>query len=226
MREVFRRHFDSAELRRIDHLLKKFEVLLARRLTARKLEKWTAVVHLRMTQLATTPSFSLSPSEVAQIKRAYFHAHGKAEREADKILAQHRIVVTAEDTGTETLLETNRLTAQIHLQLAEMAANAPAGQVMVFDQQATWRFIATQVILTAELDDQPYLEAATALAELELRFIESAKHEQTSLAGRLELAEARVDLELARLLKEHDLDQTVQEIQAAITTADFAEAAR
>jgi hypothetical protein len=83
----------SVERRRIDHLHDKLGSLLARGLASRKLNKWAAVTQFRMTQLSTSETFGLSPREQEAIKRAYFHAHGKVEREADKLLSMHGIVV-------------------------------------------------------------------------------------------------------------------------------------
>ncbi len=89
--QALRRHFDEREWQRVDLLMDKFAQLLGRGLTSRKLEKWASVVHFRMTQLSTVEGFGLPEHEVASIKRAYFHAHGKAEREADKILVRNGI---------------------------------------------------------------------------------------------------------------------------------------
>jgi len=71
----------------------KFATLLQHGVASRKLEKWASVMNFRATQLGTTDTFGLSPAEISKIKGAYFHAHGKAEREADTILSRNGVVV-------------------------------------------------------------------------------------------------------------------------------------
>jgi hypothetical protein len=107
-----------------------------------------------------------------------------------------------------------------------MAASADDGKVMPFEKRAMWRFIATHVVLTSEIDPH-YREAAGTLGAIdeELAMV-SDDHRRRFLLVQAEHAEDRVDVELKRLLEAHRLADAVDEIQVIVATQDPAEAAR
>jgi len=218
--KAFRRHFDESELQRIDGLITKFELLASRGLVTRKLDKWAAVVHFRMTQLATAQGFAFSSREVTKIKGAYFHAHGKAEREADKIL-ERQGVSTASPAHEAMGLDERQLAMDLHATMLAIAQKVEDGIVRIFEAQATWRFIAIHVVLNAAIDDEPFREKCLALQSLERELLGvDTDARRTVLLRQLELTEARVDVELQRLLEIHGLEDTVGRIQELLTTSD------
>jgi hypothetical protein len=83
-----------------------------------------------------------------------------------------------------------------------MAASADDGKVMLFEKRAMWRFIPTHVVLTSEIDDPHYREAAGTLEAIDEELaVVSDDHRRRFLLVQAEHAEDRVDVELKRLLE-------------------------
>jgi len=75
-------------------------------------------------------------------------------------------VVTPESMREAKPLDEPKLAAEIHAAFGELVRNMSEGEVMVFETEATWRYIATQVVLRAEVDGPAFRDACTALQSL------------------------------------------------------------
>jgi hypothetical protein len=205
--EAFRRQFSASELAHIDGLMEKFSVLFTHGVVSRKLDKWASVMNFRATQLVTADQFALSARDVAQVKKAYFHAHGKAEKEADKLLNHHGLE-PSQPARTPKTIDIRKLTMDLHRQL--VAVSEATHGTPLFEDRVVLRLIGTHVVLEAEVDDEPLRQASERMAD--------------APDSELEEAEVAFERELDRLLTTFDLHATVAAIHGNLTTRDPARA--
>ncbi len=123
-------------------------------------------------------------------------------------------------------LNEDELRTVIFAALRESVAGAPAGTVPIVHTQATWRFIAAQVVVAAEIDDLQLFEASHQLAAIDVQLQTATGKQRDRLLSEASRAEARVDVEFERVLHAHGLLGMVGRLFASVTTGELSEAAR
>jgi hypothetical protein len=181
-------------------------------LSSRKLDRRTSVMNFRATQLATVNAYGLAPREVEKIKKAYLHAFAKAEREAEKLKQAHRLETQATDVSTRPLrIDKEKVALDAWAEIAHASGDTGSGYIFVWEEQAIRRVAATHIVIEAGILDEATVRASDAIAAAD--------------AADREEAERRYDAELERLVAAYQLEETFEEIVAALTTDRIDEAA-